>query len=134
MPPSRQCSTNPHPRCPKTPEQVSGFDRNRCPKTSGAITQAGRGAGARQPVAAYSATDRRHAHEIAPATCYQQPSVLRISLGVANTRPYSLISADQAPTITMESGREQTLQSRAVDLACSGADRNLRPDLSDGAI
>jgi len=56
-------------------------------------------------VAAYSGTDRQHAHEIAPATCYQQPNVLRISIGVANTSPYSLISAEQDPTITMESGR-----------------------------
>jgi len=60
-------------------------------------------------VAAYSATDRRHAHEIATATCYQQPSVLRISIGVANTSPYSLICADQDPIITMESGQTARL-------------------------
>jgi len=62
---------------------------------------AGRGAGARRPAAAYSATDRRHAHNIAIATWYQQPSVLRISIVVVNTSPYSLISADQDPIITM---------------------------------
>jgi len=66
---------------------------------------AGRGASARRPVAAYSATGRRHAHEIATTTCYRQPNVPRISIGVANTSPYSLISAEQTPTITMESGR-----------------------------
>lgn len=66
---------------------------------------AGRGADARRPAAAYFATDRRHAQEIATATCYQQPSVLRISIVVVNTSPYSVISAHQDPIITMEVGR-----------------------------
>jgi len=39
VPPSRQCCyVTPCSRCPKTPEQVSGLDRNGCPKTSSAVS------------------------------------------------------------------------------------------------